>query len=182
MLRKLTILSAFVFLFINQASATSGGCIDKVTPTSTTSAHYQHCQQFNGSVQCNAEKFCTWNVVQYYQNYCTGTGAGHGLAVDGQNCPRGTRPVPFSDGAAPNEKFKCCQRIEIPSVVKCCNPGGQVVDAMTHCTTRANPFQCCNPAGQPVAPMVAASNQCKKIPVPVGTKPIEKLKLRKARK
>jgi hypothetical protein len=51
---------------------------------------------------------------------------------------------------------------------------------MSHCPTRENPFQCCNPAGQPVASMVAASNQCKKIPV--GVKPLQKLKQRKERK
>jgi len=182
MLKKLIVLSAMLFVFITQASATSGGCIDKTDPNSSTSVHFQNCQQYNGSVGCNAQKFCTWNPTQYYQNYCVGTGAGHALATDGQNCPRGTRPVPFSTGAVANEKFKCCQRIGISNPVKCCNPGGQVVEAMTHCPTRANPFQCCNPAGKPVAPMVAASNQCSKVPSPVGVKPKDKLKIRKARK
>ena len=154
-MQKLFILIV-VSLFHFNAFGTSGGCIATNDATSTSSIAYQHCQQYNGSIPCNADKICSWNPVQYYQNYCTGNSLT--LVTDGKPCPDGFESTPFAKEAYPNEKFTCCKQVE--TVAQCCNPGGQPVPAMSPCPTKGNPNRCCNPAGKPVKPMVAASNQC----------------------
>jgi hypothetical protein len=155
--------------------------VDKVNVTSITSSAWLHCQQYNGSVPCDADTLCKWDPVQYYKNYCSGSNLV--VAVDGAACPSGSTQIAFPADTYPNPKFKCC-RIESSggtggsggggsTTGNCCNPAGNVVPSLQLCPTPSNPYQCCNPGGQPVGPMVGAGDQCNK-----GIKPFDRIRKR----
>jgi hypothetical protein len=156
------------------------------SPTSTSSAAFIHCQTtgYNGSVPCNADSACTWNPVQYHQNYCNGSNL---VSVFEANCPTGYSQISYPSGVPVNPKFKCCRKGSVPTPTPkptatpkpsptatprpspspttgsgvCCNPAGNVVPGLVPCPTVSHPHQCCNPGGNPVPPMNGSTNQCK---------------------
>lgn len=105
----ISIIVLAVSFYSNVSNAyTSGGCIDKFNVTSITSTNFNHCQQYNGSVPCNEDTVCKWDVVQYYKNYCNVNT--QVVAVDGAACPSGYGESSFGAQAYPNPKFKCCKK------------------------------------------------------------------------
>lgn len=155
-MKILTILS--MVLSFN-AFATSGGCIVTTSPTATSGPQFTQCQQHIYQVACDGDSSCSWNVPQYYANYCAGT------LMQEQPCPQGVQTIPFNPGAPVNPKFTCCKEGSSGGgnsepTGQCCNRGGNIVPSMTPCPTAQNPNLCCNPAGNPVPPMQASVDQC----------------------
>ena len=92
------------FLPLSSFAYTSGGCIDRVQVTSITSQAFVHCQQYHGSVPCDADTLCKWDPTQYYRNYCAGPNKL--LAENGAACVAGYVQTAFHPDAYPNPKFK----------------------------------------------------------------------------